>query len=96
MGLGSGIRDSGSGKNLFWIPDPGVKIHRIPDPDPQQWFSLSYFKQCCGSGSGIRCLSDPLDSGSGMGKKSGSYFREHRNNFWGVLIIKFFDADPGW
>jgi hypothetical protein len=25
MGLGSGIRDSGSEKNLFWIPDPGVK-----------------------------------------------------------------------
>jgi hypothetical protein len=25
MGLGSGIRDSGSGKNLFQIPDPGVK-----------------------------------------------------------------------
>jgi hypothetical protein len=25
MGLGSGIRDLGSGKNLFRIPDPGVK-----------------------------------------------------------------------
>ncbi len=25
MGLGSGIRDPGTGKNLFWIPDPGVK-----------------------------------------------------------------------
>jgi hypothetical protein len=39
--------------------------------------------------------------GSGMGKKSGiwdelpgSYFRELRNNFLG-LILKFFDADPG-
>jgi hypothetical protein len=30
MVLGSGIRDSGSGKNLFWIPDPGVK--KAPDP----------------------------------------------------------------
>jgi hypothetical protein len=37
MGLGSGIRDPGfeiqdprSGKNLFWIPDPGVK--KAPDP----------------------------------------------------------------
>jgi hypothetical protein len=30
MGLGSGIRDSGSGKNLFRIPDPGVK--KAPDP----------------------------------------------------------------
>jgi hypothetical protein len=30
MGLGSGIRDPESGKNLFWIPDPGVK--KAPDP----------------------------------------------------------------
>ena len=27
------IWDPGSGKNLFWIPDPGVK--KAPDPDPQ-------------------------------------------------------------
>ncbi len=43
MGLGSGIRDPRSGiqglgsgfweKNLFRIPDPGSKRHRIPDPD---------------------------------------------------------------
>ena len=30
MGLGSGIRDPGSGKNPFQIPDPGVK--KAPDP----------------------------------------------------------------
>jgi hypothetical protein len=30
--LGSGIRDPGSGKNLFRIPYPGVKKHPIPDP----------------------------------------------------------------
>ncbi len=30
MGLGSGIRDPGYGKNLFRIPDPGVK--KAPDP----------------------------------------------------------------
>ncbi len=30
MGSGSGIRDPGSGKNLFRIPDPGVK--KAPDP----------------------------------------------------------------
>jgi hypothetical protein len=29
MGLGSGIRDPVSGKNLFRIPDPGVK--KAPD-----------------------------------------------------------------
>jgi hypothetical protein len=32
MVLGSGIRDPGSGKNIFRIPDPGVKKHPIPDP----------------------------------------------------------------
>jgi hypothetical protein len=32
MVLGSGIRDPGSGKNLFRIPHPGVKKHPIPDP----------------------------------------------------------------
>jgi hypothetical protein len=61
--------------------------------------------QCCGSGSGIRWLFDPLDPGSGMGKKikirirdehPGSYFRELRNKFW-LKILKLFDAvaDPG-
>ncbi len=38
MHLGSGIRDPGSGKNLFRIP--GSKRHRIPDPDPQHWYSV--------------------------------------------------------
>jgi len=47
--------------------------------------------QCCGSGYGIRCLFDPLDPGSGMGKKSGSgsgmnnpdHFSESLENiFW--------------
>jgi hypothetical protein len=37
MDLGSGIRDPGTGKNLFRIPDSGSRIqgskrHRIPDP----------------------------------------------------------------
>jgi hypothetical protein len=27
--------DPGSGKNLFRIPDPQVRRHQIPDPDPQ-------------------------------------------------------------
>ncbi len=30
MGLGSRIRDPGSGKNLFWILDPGVKKALYP------------------------------------------------------------------
>jgi hypothetical protein len=50
-------------------------------------------EQCCGSGSGIRCLVDPgirigknSESGSGIrirGEQPGSYFREFKNNFWG-------------
>jgi hypothetical protein len=33
--------DPGSGKNLFRIPDPGVKKHPIPDPDPQHWLVVA-------------------------------------------------------
>jgi hypothetical protein len=40
MGLGSGIRDPGSGKILFRIRVQGSKRHRIPDPDPQHWYQL--------------------------------------------------------
>jgi hypothetical protein len=41
------VWDPGSGKNLFRIPDPGVKKHRIPDP---QHCNYRYIlKQCCGS-----------------------------------------------
>jgi hypothetical protein len=53
---GFGIRDPGSGKNLFRIPDPGVK--KAPDPGSatlvlfNQKLSLSSRKY--GSGSGIR------------------------------------------
>jgi hypothetical protein len=35
--IGLGIRDPGSGKNLFRISDPGVK--KAPDPDPQLWLA---------------------------------------------------------
>ncbi len=42
---GSEIRDPGSGKNLFRIPDPGSRGQkgtgsRIPDPDPQHWLVI--------------------------------------------------------
>ncbi len=39
--------------------------------------------QCCGSRSGIR------------DEQPGSYFLELRNHFFGVKILKFFDADTG-
>jgi hypothetical protein len=32
MGLGSEIRDPGSGKNLFRIPDPDPGVKKAPDP----------------------------------------------------------------
>jgi hypothetical protein len=45
MVLGSGIRYPGSGKNLFRIPDPGVKKH--PIPDPHHWKNyLKVFMLC--------------------------------------------------
>ncbi len=35
-------------------------------------------------------------SGSGIqDEQPGSYFLEHRNHFFGVKMLKFFDADPG-
>jgi hypothetical protein len=53
MDLGSGIRDPrygirdpGSGKNLFRIPDPGVK--KAPDPgngSATLTLSISFFKE---------------------------------------------------
>ncbi len=54
----------------------------------------------------IRCLFDPWirDPGSGMSKKSeaGSgmnnpdHISESLETTFGVKILKFFDADPGW
>jgi hypothetical protein len=53
MGLGYGIRNPGSGKNLFRIPDPGVK--NAPDPgsgSPTLVADLNFFPQFCGSETG--------------------------------------------
>ncbi len=95
MGLGFGIRDSGSGKNLFRIPDPGVK--NAPDPGSGSATMVFSFVLCNvadpDSGSGT-FMSPGL--GSGMGKKirirvrdeqPGSYFRELRNNFLGLIYL---------
>jgi hypothetical protein len=65
-------------------------------------------KQCCGSGSGIRCLFDPWIRGwvKKSGSESGSRIRDEQPRImdhvsenletivW-VKILKFFDADPG-
>jgi hypothetical protein len=40
MGLGSGIQDAGSGKNLIRILDPGVK--KAPDPGMESATLLGY------------------------------------------------------
>ena len=59
MGLWSGTRYPGSGKNLFRIPDPGSRGQkgtgsRIPDPDPQHcWLVWS---------SSWRILHNPVQS----------------------------------
>jgi hypothetical protein len=39
------VWDPGTGKNLFRIPNPGSKRHRIPDPDPQHWI-IDWFTHC--------------------------------------------------
>ncbi len=45
-----------------------------------------------------RCLFDPRDPGwpgSGSGMNNRDPFFECLENFFGVKILKFFDADPG-
>jgi hypothetical protein len=42
---GSGIRDPGSGKTYSGSRIQGSKRHRIPDPDPQHWASLSQIRK---------------------------------------------------
>jgi hypothetical protein len=72
-------------KNMSYIED-------------RQDFHISF--HCCGSG--IRYLFDPWIRDSGWVKvrirdeQPVSYFIELRKPFFGVKILKFFDADPGW
>ncbi len=40
MDLGCGIRDPESGKNLFWVPDPGVKNAPNPGSGSATLFSM--------------------------------------------------------
>ncbi len=53
MVLGSRIRDPGSGKNLFWIPDPRSRGQKAPDPGswiqdlyPQHWMLVDQIVRC--------------------------------------------------
>jgi hypothetical protein len=58
MGFGSGIRDPGSGKNLFRIPDPGVK----KAPDPVSWIrNTEEQRSAVDSKTDPGCLSRILD-----------------------------------
>jgi hypothetical protein len=64
--------------------------------------------QCCGSGSGIRCLFDPWirdpgwvksqvpDPGFGSELNNLDHISESLETIFWVKILKFFDADPGW
>ncbi len=66
--------------------------------------------QCCGSGSGIRCLFDPWiwdpgwlenqdpdpGSGSGSGMNNLDHISESLETICWVKILKFLDADTGW
>jgi hypothetical protein len=72
---------------------------------------MNWDYQCCGSGSGIRCLFDP-GIREGMGRKSasgsgirdeqpGSYFLELKNHFLVFFGLKYLNflmriRDPGW
>ncbi len=63
-----------------------------------------FYRQCCGSGSRIRCFFDPWsrDPDPGWGENldpdpGWTYqiiFRELRNSFLGLKILNFFTADP--
>jgi hypothetical protein len=55
--------------------------------------------QCCGSGSGIRCLlPDPgwvyQDPGSGSGMNIQDHISESLETIVWVKILKYFDVDP--
>jgi len=67
---------------------------------------VSYLRnQCCGSGSGIRCIIDPWirdlgwlksqDPDRDPGWTTRIIFPRALNPFFWVKILKFFDADPG-
>ncbi len=74
-------------------------LHRIRST--WKWFyrqALSFFKsylQCCGSGSGIQYLFDPWIRDPGWLFWI-NHISESLETIFGVKIIKFFDADPGY
>ncbi len=71
MSLGSGIRDPGSGKNLSRIQ--GSIRHRIPDPDPQNWFEHALLPagQCLSIG----CFqTGPWEDHGRRGQQGGRYW----------------------
>jgi hypothetical protein len=52
--------------------------------------------QCCGSGFGIRCLLDPWIQEPGWVLNIPDHISESFETSFGLKILKFFDADPGW
>jgi hypothetical protein len=107
-------RSSGNGRvstrgplrHNFIIPERKLKVRFKHIPNTGTHYCPD--KQCCESGSGIRCLSNPLDPGSGMGKNSGSgsgmnnpdHIFESLETFYFLgkntyQVLIFFDADLG-
>ena len=96
MGLGYGIRNPGSGKNLFRIPDPGVKNA----PDPGSGSRIRIPNTSCRSQlfSPVLWIRNRLDrhnfdvfgfgSWAGFESGDGSGSGSVLNHFWSV-------ADPG-
>ncbi len=82
----------GSGIRCLFDPESGMKNNQSP-----------YFKCLWGPGIDSKKWIPPAYSSSVpsphrlfKNSSSGLYFRELRNNYFGVKILKFFDADPGW
>jgi hypothetical protein len=58
---------------------------------------LNIFYQCCGSGSGIRCLFDPWIREIRIrirDEQPGSFISESLETFFWIKILKLFEADP--
>jgi hypothetical protein len=110
MVLGSGIRDPGSGKNPFRIPDPRsrgqkgagswIRIRNTVCDNLSSHVSLESISLCRENNIEYVCLPpNSTDKMQPLDEQPGSYFSELKKPFfcffWGVKILKFFDEDPG-
>ncbi len=66
-----------------------ARTAKVPEEELNR--SLNYIIQCCGSGSGIRCLFDPW-----IRTNNADHISESLGTIFWVKMLKFFDADPGY